>query len=108
MAASPAPLPPRRSRLLAGASSAMNTHWSAVAPLRCAPVEVPGVTSTAMVTSFGEIRIQKSEVQVGFEPAAELLDRHAPEQRLVHAVAVANGDLVVLERLEVDRDAEWR
>ena len=41
-----------------------------------------------------------------FEPAAELGNRHAAEPRLIHAVAVADGDLAVLERLEVHRDAE--
>src|SRR5205807_6838461 len=65
IAARPAPLPPSRSRLVAGASSAMYTHCSVADPSDGAPVVAPFVTSTAIVDLLTRLdRHRGSVIQV--------------------------------------------
>src|SRR3981081_1229590 len=90
----------------------MNTHCAPADPSRGAAAAAPCLTSTAIVCTscfcFIENGEKRSVVQMGFQPTAQLFDWRATELVRVHAVAVADGDLVVLERLEVDGDAKGR
>src|SRR5262245_7439682 len=101
IAARPAPLPPRRSLLLAGASSAMYTHCSPADRLRWATPAAPCVSTAIVISLRGKLVIE-----VVVQPGTEMRDWHAPKSRLVHAVPIPDRDLVVLQRLEVDGDAK--
>src|SRR5919199_4433568 len=80
--------------------------WTRRAAPRRRHLASPQQPSCVLLACLAESRW--SVVQVCLKPTAELVDGHSPEPRLIHAVAVADGDLVVLQRLKIDGDAVRR